>query len=74
MLLCWVKRRWGLEGDEDFAGEGALEFADDLAFGPALVGSSLDVGLGARVGSHAGDDHHVESSVGGTVAAATEPV
>jgi hypothetical protein len=46
---------WAWEIGVDFANDVALEAADDLAFVQAFVGSSLDVGAGGFVVSHADD-------------------
>ena len=66
--VCW----W--EVLVDLAGDVALEAADDLAFGQALGGAAFDVGAGGLVVAHPDDGDDVEGAVGGSVAAAAEPV
>ena len=69
--------RWvasGAEVLEGFAGDVALEDADDLAGRLAFGAAPGDVVLGRLVRAHAGDHDAVEGVVGLAVAAAVEPV
>src|ERR1700756_1562185 len=58
----------------DFAGDVALEAADDFALAQAFVSASFDVGAGGFMVTHAHDRHDVERAVGGSVAAAAQSV
>jgi hypothetical protein len=69
---CLLRSAW--ECVEDFAGDVALQAADDLGLRQAFVGSSLDVGGGAWVVAEAAENDNVERVVGATVTAAVEPV
>src|ERR1700751_939986 len=55
---------WAWEIGVDFAGDVALQAADDLAFVEAFVGPSFDVGAGGFVVTHADDGDDVERAVG----------
>ena len=70
-FCCWDGVR---RGREEFAGDVALEAADDLGFGQAFFGASFDVVLGGLVVRHAHDDDAPQRGVGVAVAAAVEPV
>src|SRR5436305_2908576 len=59
---------------EGFAGDVALEAAEDLAFVEAVGGALGGVGLGALAVAEAADGDHVERSVGLSVAAGVEAV
>jgi hypothetical protein len=77
MLLWSVKgllAEVGADGGEDFAGDVALEAADDHGLGSALLGASVDVGAGVWVPAEPADHDAVEGSVGGAVTAAVEAV
>ena len=58
----------------DLSREEAFEAPDDLAFGPAIGGTSGDVVAGGLVESHADDDGSIEGGVGVSVAASIEAV
>jgi len=58
----------------DLAGDVALEAADGFFLGASLCESTVDVGAGAFIADHAGDDDVSERGVGVAVAAAVEPV
>src|SRR5213592_1856228 len=64
----------GSEGVEGFAGDVALEAAEDLAFVESVGAAFGGVGLGALAVAEAADGDHVECSVGLPVAAGVEPV
>lgn len=52
----------------------SFQASDDVPFGEAFGGSSLHVGDGGWVPSHADDDHAVEGGVGLAVSTAVEAV
>ena len=58
----------------DLAGDVALEAADGFFLGASLCESTVDVGAGAFIADHAGDDDVSERGVGVAVAAAVESV
>ena len=58
----------------DLSRKEAFEAPDDLAFGPAIGGTSGDVVAGGLVESHADDDGSIEGGVGLSVAASIEAV
>ncbi len=64
----------GAHGGPDFAGEEALQAADDLGLGLAFSGAPGDMGLGGFVVLHPHDHDPVESRVGLAVSAAVEAV
>src|ERR1700722_8124451 len=82
MLLCcqagWLGGGFGRfrprQASVDFAGDVALEAADDLAFGESFRGPPVDVVEVGLVPAHPDDGDHVEGAVGGRVAAAAEAV
>lgn len=55
----------GADRVKDFAGEVALQAADDLGHGFAFGGAPLDVGAGARAVAEPDDDGEVERPVRG---------
>ena len=58
----------------DLAGDEAFEAADGFFLGAAFVDAAGDVGAGALVADHAGDEDVPERGVGVSVAAAVEAV
>ena len=75
MLLWMSSGCWGEvggDGGEDFAGDVALEAADDLGFGASLFGASFDVGAGVFVVAEPADHDAVEGRVRGSVTASVE--
>ena len=58
----------------DFAGQLVFETAADLVECASFGGAALDVGAGAGVHAHAGDDGHVEGAVEASVSAAVDAV
>src|SRR6266498_420963 len=62
------------QGLVEFAGNVALEAADDFLCGQSFGGATRYVGAGVGVVAHAGYDDHVEGAVGLPVAAAVEAV
>jgi hypothetical protein len=63
-----------LEVPVDFAGDVALEAANDLHLRFPFFEASLGVGAGGWMGAHAGDHDPPQSMVGGAVTAGIEPV
>ena len=58
----------------DLTSEVSLEAATDLSEGAAFCGAAFDVGAGAGVHSHAGDDGHVEGPVQAAITASIDAV
>jgi hypothetical protein len=78
-LLCLSSSRLvelggGVKAAVDLAGEVALEASADLSEGASFGASAFDVGAGAGVHAHAGDDGHVQRAVQAPVAAAVDAV
>jgi hypothetical protein len=64
----------GGEGAVEFAGDVALEAASDLAGGLALGGAASDVGAGPGTATHSDHGDGVDRAVECAIAAAVEPV
>src|SRR4051812_25493730 len=64
----------GTQQVEELTGDHALEAADDLFLGQALLRAAVDVGTGAGVPAHPGESEAVQGGVGLSVAAAVESV
>lgn len=61
-----------VESTVDVPGEGGLEAATDIAQCPVSGGAAFDVGAGAEVHAHAGDNGHAQGAVERLVLAAVD--
>lgn len=64
----------GVEVSVDFAGQVVFETVVDLVECASFGGTALDVGVGAGVHVHVGDDGHVEGAVEVLVSSAVDAV